>query len=113
MPFRQIKGVRIVPSESLRPNTVFLLMAQYNGAAVVPLEAVCRDYFCHLTVDKLLRRLLGGQIALPVVRIENSQKAARGVHLADLAAYIDRQREKALKESRQHSGSDQYDQRTT
>jgi hypothetical protein len=97
----------------MRPNTAFLLMAQYNGAAVVPLEAVCRDYFRHLTVEKLLRKLLAGQIALPVVRIENSQKAARGVHLADLAAYIDRQREKALKESRQLSGSDQYDSRTT
>jgi Pyocin activator protein PrtN len=97
----------------MRPNTAFLLMAQYNGAAVVPLEAVCRDYFSHLTVNKLLRKLLAGQIALPVVRIENSQKAARGVHLVDLAIYIDQQREKAIKESRQLSGSDQYDRRTT
>ena len=97
----------------LRPNTAFLLMAQYNGLAIVPLEAVCRDYFRHLTVDKLLRKLLAGQIALPIVRIENSQKSARGVHIADLAAYIDRQREKALKESRQLSGSAQYDFGTT
>jgi hypothetical protein len=93
----------------MRPNTAFLLMAQYNGAAVIPLESVCRDYFRHLTVDKLLRKLLSGQIALPVVRMETSQKTARGVHLVDLAAYIDRQRDKALKESRQLSGSDQYD----
>ncbi len=95
----------------MRPSTAFLLMAQYNGAAVIPLEAVCRDYFSHLTAEKLLR-LLAGQIALPVVRIENSQKAARGVHLNDLAAYIDKQREMALKESRQLSGSNQYDLRT-
>src|ERR1043165_7828330 len=102
-----------VASDNLRPNTVFLLMAQYNGSAGRPLEFVCRDYFRHLTVDKLLRKLLAGQIALPVVRIENSQKAARGVHLAALAAYIDRQREKALKETRQLSGRDQYNSRTT
>lgn len=94
------------PMENMRPNTAFLLMAQYNGAAVIPLEDVCRDYFRHLTVEKLLRKLLAGQIALPVVRIENSQKAARGVHLSDLATYIDKQREKALKESRQLSGGE-------
>jgi hypothetical protein len=89
---------------NFRPSTVFFLMAQYNGTAVVPIESVCRDYFRHLTVDKLLRKLLAGQIALPVVRIENSQKAARGVHISDLAAYIDQQREKALNEARQLSG---------
>ena len=67
---------------------MFLLMAQYNGAAVVPLDVVCRDFFSHLTVEKLLRKALRGDIALPIVRIEASHKAHRGVHLADLADYI-------------------------
>jgi hypothetical protein len=71
---------------------MFLLMAQYNGAAIVPLEVVCRDFFSHLTVEKLLRKALRGEIALPIVRIERSQKAHRGVHLADLADYIDKRR---------------------
>jgi Pyocin activator protein PrtN len=88
----------------MKPNTAFLLMAQYNGAAVIPLEMVCRDYFRHLTVEKLLRKILVGEIALPVLRIEKSQKAARGVHLSDLADYLDKQREAALKECRQLSG---------
>jgi hypothetical protein len=69
--------------------TLFLLMAQYNGQTVVPIEQVCRDLFGHLTVEKLLRKALRGDIALPIVRIETSQKAQRGVHLVDLAAYID------------------------
>lgn len=30
-------------------NTAFLLMAQYGGAAVIPIDAVCRDYFWHLS----------------------------------------------------------------
>jgi hypothetical protein len=90
-------------SGDMRPNTAFLLMAQYNGAAIVPLELVCRDYFRHLTVEKLLRKALAGQIKLPIVRIEDSQKAARGVHLSDLAEYIDRQRAKAIKECAQLS----------
>ena len=58
--------------------TLFLLMAQYNGQTVVPLEQVCRDFFGHLTVEKLLRKALRGDIALPIVRIETSQKAQRG-----------------------------------
>ena len=40
--------------------------------------------------------MLAGEIKLPVVRIETSQKAARGVMLTDLTAYIDRQYEKAV-----------------
>jgi Pyocin activator protein PrtN len=65
------------------------------------LEFVCRDYFRHLTVTKPLRKVLAGQIKLPIVRIEDSQQAAKGVHLTDLADYLDLQRGKALKESRQ------------
>jgi hypothetical protein len=34
-------------------NTAFLLMAQYNGQAIIPLERVCADYFSHLTPEKL------------------------------------------------------------
>jgi hypothetical protein len=89
----------------MRPNTAFLLMAQYGGAAVIPLEFVCRDYFRHLTVEKLLRKILAGQIALPIVRMETSQKAARGVHLGDLADYLDQRRAAALKECRQLTGA--------
>ena len=92
-------------SNDMRPNTAFLLMAQYQGAAVIPLELVRRDYFSHLTAEKLLRQILAGKIALPVVRMTNSQKTARGVHLSDLADYIDKQRAKALKECQQLSGA--------
>lgn len=84
--------------------TLFLLMAQYNGQTVVPLDCVCRDFFGHLTVEKLLRKALRGDIALPIVRIERSQKAQRGVHLVDLAAYIDKRRDAAIKECRQLTG---------
>jgi hypothetical protein len=75
-----------------KTDVVHLLMAQYNGQTVVPLDQVCRDFFGHLTVEKLLRKALRGDIALPIVRIETSQKAQRGVHLIDLAAYIDKRR---------------------
>lgn len=81
-------------------NTAFLLMAQYNGAAIIPLERVCSDYFSHLSSEKLQRKVLAGEINLPIVRMERSQKTARGVHLADLARYIDDRRAEALEELR-------------
>lgn len=86
-------------------NTAFLLMAQYNAQAVVPVSAVVRDYFPHLTVDKFVRKVSIGEIRLPLIRIEpGSQKAAKGVHLVDLAQYIDERRNAAVKEARQISG---------
>lgn len=79
-------------------NTLFLLMAQYNGQAVIPLETVCRDYL-HLSYEKAKRKQLAGELDLPIVRLgTHSQKAALGVHLSDLADYIDRQREVAASE---------------
>lgn len=80
-------------------NTAFLLMAQYNGQAVIPLETVRRDYFSHLTLAKFLRKVGAGEIDLPILRIEASQKSAKGVHLADLAAYLDKRRAAALREA--------------
>ncbi|WP_223431964.1 pyocin activator PrtN family protein [Pseudomonas sp. GL-B-26] len=76
-------------------NTAFLLMAQYNGQAIIPLERVCGDYFSHLTPEKLKMKVAAGDIDLPLVRLESSQKSARGVHLNDLAAYLDAQHLKA------------------
>lgn len=82
-------------------NTAFLLMAQYNGMAVIPAETVCRDYFSHLETDKFLRKVSSGEIQLPLVRIEASQKAAKGVHLQDLAEYLDKRRDAARRELHQ------------
>lgn len=82
-------------------STSFLLFAQYGGKAVIPVEDVCRDYFNHLTPDKFLRKVGAGEIAIPVVRAETSQKCQKGIYLQDLANYLDTRREAALKEFRQ------------
>ena len=37
-------------------NTALLLMAQYGGKAIIPIDEVCRDYFSHLTPTKLVRK---------------------------------------------------------
>lgn len=85
-------------------NTAFLLMAQYDGAAVIPTDAVCRDYFSHLTPVNFMRKVNAGEIDLPVVRMDRGQKAATGVHLADLARWIDERREAARRECDQLQG---------
>jgi hypothetical protein len=53
-------------------NTALLLMAQYGGKAIIPIDEVCRDYFTHLTPTKLIRKISTGDIALPLVRERDS-----------------------------------------
>ncbi|AWN51775.1 pyocin activator PrtN family protein [Methylobacterium sp. 17Sr1-1] len=84
--------------------TAFLLLAQYGGAAVISISLVCRDYCSHLTPEVLIRKISVGGIALPLVRIEASQKAAKGVHLVDLARWFDDRVEDARREYRQRCG---------
>jgi hypothetical protein len=79
-------------------NTLFMLMAAHDGEAVIPAETCCKKYFAPLTLTVFMRKVGNGDIALPVVKMEASQKGARMVHLQDLAEYIDRQRAAAAKE---------------
>ncbi|WP_081862349.1 pyocin activator PrtN family protein [Cupriavidus sp. SK-3] len=85
-------------------TTIFLLLAQYGATAVVPIDIVARDYFAHLSPEKLLRKIGLGEIRLPVVRIEGSNKSAKGIHVQDLATYIDCRRAAAQKECDQLCG---------
>lgn len=62
-------------------STHFLLMGQYNCQAVIPLEDVVRDYFSHLTVDSFLRKIGTGEIVIPVVRADTSQKSKKAFTL--------------------------------
>lgn len=58
-----------------------------------------------MSQEHLLRRISEGKLDLPVVRIDASQKAAKGVALIDLAAYLDRRIAAARKECQQLYGS--------
>lgn len=83
-------------------NTAFLLLAQYDARAIIPLDLVARDYFSHLDPRKLARKAAAGEIGLPIVRIDpTSQKTALGVHVQDLADWIDQQRTVAQRERSQ------------
>jgi hypothetical protein len=54
----------LVDMESGSMNTAFLLMAQYGGKAIIPIEDVCRDYFSHLNPTKLVQKISEGEIAI-------------------------------------------------
>ena len=99
------KSAAATPSVSGMSDTTWLLMARYRGLPLIPSETVCADYFRHLTPEKLIRKVSLGEIALPLVRIEASQKSAKGVGLMDLATYLDQRMEAARRESRQLTGS--------
>jgi pyocin activator protein PrtN len=76
-------------------STLFFLMGQYGSRAVIPADEVRRDYFGHLSLVKFLRKCDEGDIPLTIIRVERSQKGASGIHIQDLANYIDAQRAKA------------------
>lgn len=73
-------------------------MAQYGATAIVPLEMVRRDYFPHISREIFVRKVNHGEIKLPVIRMDRSQKTTLGVYIMDLAIYIDQQRAAAVKE---------------
>ena len=80
-------------------------MAQYN-TAIIPLDTVCRDYFGHLSPQLLWRKYNAGEIQMPIVSIDpTSVKSAKGVSIADLAAYLDKRMEIARAEVKTLTGA--------
>lgn len=73
-------------------------MGQYESQPVIPVDVVARDHFGGMNTRTFLRKVDDGSIALPVMRMEESQKSAKGVYLHDLAEYIDQRRADARRE---------------
>jgi hypothetical protein len=82
-------------------NTAFLLAALHNGKPVIPVDDVVREHFAPLTTKKFLEYVAAGKIALPLVRMFDDAKSAKGVSLVALAAYLDERMAVAAKECRQ------------
>lgn len=79
-------------------DTRFLLMARYDALPIIPVEQIRSNFFNHLSLNKFLRKLNDRTIALPVVRIEESQKSQKGVYIDHLADFLDKKRDQALRE---------------
>ncbi len=85
-------------------TTMWLLLAQYQGETMIAIDRVARDFFevqDNSGMPRFLRKLEAGEIPLPVIRMERSQKGAKMIDLRDLAAYLDERRAAAPKELKQ------------
>ena len=78
-------------------KTSLMLMNLYDGKPIIPVDVVAKEHF-ELDTRTFLRKVEDGKILLPVVKMEKSQKSAKGVHLQDLAEYIDAQRADARRD---------------
>lgn len=74
-------------------NTMLILMAQFGPRVAIPVEEVRREYFAHLDLDGLLRKISQGAIRLPIVRADKNRRTARFISMVDLAMYLDTQME--------------------
>jgi hypothetical protein len=85
-------------------ETLHMLRQQYG--MLIPLDVLQHDFFKHLSVEKLKRKIRTGEIPLPIVRMAtSSQKTAQAVPTSDFAVHLDKLIEAARKECRQLSGS--------
>lgn len=75
-------------------KTSLMLMTLYDGKPIIPVDVVAKDHF-ELDTRTFLRKVEDGKILLPVVKMEESQKSAKGVHIRHLAAYLDEKTEAA------------------
>lgn len=64
-------------------NTLWLLLGMYEGRPFITADELARDFFQHLSAEKFVRKVDAGDIDIPLIRIEDSSKAARGVHIRD------------------------------
>lgn len=79
-------------------KTVLMLMAFYDCRPIVPVAEVCRNFFYPLTSTVFLRKVTAGEIDLPLFQMEKHRNGTKFVHVTDLAAYIDRQRDGSSRE---------------
>lgn len=74
-------------------NTLWLLLGLYEGKFLIPLDQAVADYFPHLDSKKFIRKVTDGDIRLPIVTAEASQRSAKMIDLRDLAEWLDQQRQ--------------------
>lgn len=76
-------------------KTTHILMLQYDGTAIIPARNLAEDYF-DLSEAKFVQKCRAGDIALPLIKLDSSsQKGRVGVHVQDVADFLDRCREEA------------------
>ena len=85
-------------------TTIWMLLGMYGGRPIITASEIARDFFQHLSAEKFIRKVDAGEIDIPLMRIEPSSKATRGVHVRDLAEYLDRRSDEAREVQRKIHG---------
>jgi len=70
-------------------KTMFLLMARYEARPLLPIDLVRQDFFDGMSRKVFLNKIESGEIRLPLTRLDEGQKAVKGIALQDLATFID------------------------
>ncbi len=78
-------------------STLWMLQGRYEYMPIIPAKKVAQDFF-GIEERAFLRKVDSGDIDLPIVKLERSQKALKGVHIKDLAELIDRRVESARRQ---------------
>lgn len=92
---------RLTSDPPLTPTALALLAA--HGGPVVPLEEICHRYF-GLAYREACRAATLGRLPVPAFRMIESRKAPMMVHVADLAAFVDRSGDAARDEWQKAQG---------
>ncbi len=72
---------------------------------IVPLREACRQYFNHLSPAQLEKKIVAGDIPLPLVVIDpKSQKSAKGFLADDLEKYVRARHADAVKDMKRLIG---------
>lgn len=85
-------------------STLWMLLGMYQGRPFITAAELARDFFQHLSAEKLIRKVDAGEIDIALMRIEGSTKATRGVDIRDLADYLDRRSHEASEVTRKIHG---------
>lgn len=78
-------------------NTLFLLMAEFDGQAEIALDDLCPKY-TGMESAKAKRAAARQSLPFPCHRATRSQKSSWLVHVQDLAEHLDRERQAARRE---------------
>ena len=76
-------------NETLAMKTLFLLMARYEARPLLPIDVVRADFFDGMSRKVFLGKVESGEIGLPLVRLDDGQKAVKGIAIQDLAVFLD------------------------
>lgn len=70
-------------------KTIMMLMARYDGRAMVGVDVVREDYFEGMARETFVNKIESGEIPLPMARLGKGRKAPRMIPVKDLADYLD------------------------